>query len=110
MRTLRYAAQQRRALASGAVPRRGRRPKGKAALQSHILQGFPGIGPQRAARLIQRFGSIEAAVAADVDALSKVDGIGPVIARKLRWAVEEPHGRYARVMTDTAQAAPCSAK
>ncbi|MGE3105965.1 MAG: ERCC4 domain-containing protein, partial [Lysobacterales bacterium] len=66
VRTLRCAAQQRCALASSALPRRGRRPKGKAALQSHVLQGLPGIGPQRAARLIQRFGSIEAAIAADV--------------------------------------------
>jgi len=56
VRTLRYAAQQRCALADGALPRRGRRPKGNVALQSHVLQGLPGIGPQRAARLIPRFG------------------------------------------------------
>ncbi|TAL87673.1 MAG: nuclease [Rhodanobacter sp.] len=95
VRTLRYAAQQRRAMTSGALPRRGRRPKGKAALQSHVLQGLPGVGPQRAARLIQRFGSIEAAIVADADALAEVDGIGPLIARKLRWTVEEPRGFYA---------------
>lgn len=95
VRTLRYAAQQRCALVSGALPRRGCRPKGKVALQSHVLQGLPGIGPQRAARLIQRFGSIEAAIAADADALAGVDGIGLGIARKVRWAVEEPPGLYA---------------
>ncbi|MGE0373228.1 MAG: type I-U CRISPR-associated protein Csb2, partial [Gammaproteobacteria bacterium] len=77
------------------------RPKGKAALQSHVLQGLPGIGPQRAARLIQRFGSIEAAIAADVQALAKVEGIGPAIARKLRWTVEEPRGVYARTVGET---------
>lgn len=95
VRTLRYAAHQRRATTDGALPRHGHRPKGKPALQSHVLQGLPGIGPQRAARLIRRFGSIEATIVADADALADVDGIGPAIARKLRWAVEEPPGIYA---------------
>ena len=95
LRTLRYAAQQRRAATGSALPRHGHRPKSKAALQSYVLQGLPGIGPQRAARLIRRFGSIEATIAADADALADVDGIGPAIARKLRWAVEEPPGTYA---------------
>jgi ERCC4-type nuclease len=93
--TLLFAARQRRAAACGALPRHGHRPKGKAALQSYVLQGLPGIGPQRAARLIQRFGSIEAAIAADADTLAEVDGIGMRTARKLRWCVEEPRGRYA---------------
>lgn len=95
LRTLLYAARQRQVTASGALPRRGRRPRGKAALQSYVLQGLPGIGPYRAARLIQRFGSIEAAIAADTNALIEVDGIGPEIARKLRWTVEESPAFYA---------------
>lgn len=95
--TLLFAARQRRAAACGALPRHGHRPRGKAALQSWVLQGLPGIGPHRAARLIQRFGSIEAAIAADVDALADVDGIGMHTARKLRWCVEEPRGGYVSV-------------
>lgn len=94
LHTLRYAARQRRAIASGALPRSGHRPKGKAALQSYVLQGLPGIGPQRAARLIQRFGSIENAIAADTKTLCEVDGIGKSVARKLRWAVEESRVAY----------------
>lgn len=94
VRTLRFAAQQYRAAACGALPRHGRRPKGKVALQSYVLQGLPGVGPRRAAGLIQRFGSIEAAMAADTDALAEVEGIGPAVARKLRWAVEEPRAGY----------------
>lgn len=93
-RTLLYAARQRRDIVCGALQRHGHRLKGKAALQSYILQSLPGIGPQRAARLIQRFGSIEAALAADADSLAAVDGIGRLTARKLRWAVEEPAGIY----------------
>lgn len=95
LRTLLYAARQRQVVASGALPRRGRRPRGKVALQSHVLQGLPCIGPYRAARLIQRFGNIETVIAADANALTEVDGIGSVIARKLRWAVEESPAFYA---------------
>lgn len=93
-RTLQYAARQRRAIACGALQRHGHRPKGKVALQSYILQSLPGIGPQRAARLIQRFGSIHAALAADAHSLADVEGIGAKTARKLRWAVEESAGIY----------------
>lgn len=50
VRTLGYAARQRRTLVNGGLPRHGYRPKGKAALQSYVLQGLPGIGPLRAAR------------------------------------------------------------
>ncbi|HEY8587359.1 MAG TPA: ERCC4 domain-containing protein [Rhodanobacter sp.] len=94
-RTLGYAVRQRRALVNGGLPRHGCRPKGKAALQSYVLQGLPGIGPRRAARLIQRFGSIEAAMAADMDALAEVDGIGAHTARRLRWCVEEAPAAFA---------------
>lgn len=89
-----FPASDGRHRASGGLPRHGYRPKGKAALQSHVLQGLPGIGPARAARLIQRFGSVEAAIGADVDALADVTGIGAAIARKVRWTVEEPRGTY----------------
>lgn len=89
-RTILYAARQHRAIACGALPRHGHRPKGKTALQSYILQGLPGIGPQRATRLIEHFGSVEAAVAADPASLAEVAGIGASTARKLRWAVDEP--------------------
>lgn len=75
-RTLLYAARQRRAIARGGLPRHGRRPKGKPALQSYVLQGLPGIGPRRAAKLIQRFGSIEAAISADAAALAGATASG----------------------------------
>ncbi len=89
-RTMLYAARQHRAVATGDLPRRGRRPKGKAALQSYLLQGLPGVGPQRARRLLRRFGNVENVVTADAEALVEVDGIGLEIARKIRWAVKEP--------------------
>lgn len=93
-RTLLYAAQQHRRAASGALPRRGRRPKGKAALQRWLLQGLPGVGPARAAQLLRQFGSVENVLTADAADLAEVAGIGPSVAGKIRWAVEEPPAPY----------------
>jgi DNA excision repair protein ERCC-4 len=84
-----FAARQGRAFAQGAIPRSGKRPRGKARLQSHILQGLPGIGPQRAKRLIEHFGTIEAVIAAETDDLTQVTGIGKGVAELIRWAVRE---------------------
>jgi DNA excision repair protein ERCC-4 len=94
VQTFLYAAHQRRTAAAGALVRRGRRPKGKAALQRHILQGLPGVGPARAARLIDRFGSVEAVFAADVDALAAIPGIGSQTAERMRWSVRETAADY----------------
>ena len=93
-RTFEFVARQGRAAAGGALPRRGRRPKGKAAWQRYLLQGLPGIGPARAARLLDHFGTVEAVVTADAAALAAVPGIGANTARALRWAVEEPRADY----------------
>ncbi len=89
------AARQRRAIATGALPRHGQRPHGKHRLQNHILQGLPGIGPVRAQRLIDHFGSIEAVITAPAAELAATPGIGSNTAALIRWAVEEPAARYA---------------
>jgi ERCC4-type nuclease len=92
--TLLFTARQRVAIARGALPRRGRRPKGKAALQRYILQGLPGVGPRRAGSLLDRFGSVTGVIGADVEALAAVDGIGAQTAKKIRWSVEERAPKY----------------
>jgi ERCC4-type nuclease len=90
-----FAARQGRAYASGTVPRKGRRPRGKARVQSHILQGLPGVGPERARRLLERFGTVEAVVAAPPETLVSVPGIGKGTAEAIRWAVQDAEGAYA---------------
>jgi ERCC4-type nuclease len=92
--TLLFAARQRVTVTQGALQRRGRRPKGKAALQRYILQGLPGIGPQRANSLLARCGSVAGVVNADAVALAAVDGIGAATARKIRWSLEEPRALF----------------
>jgi DNA excision repair protein ERCC-4 len=89
-----FAARQGRAYASGALPRKGRRPRGKVRVQNRILQGLPGVGPERAKRLLERFGTIEAVIAAPVEALASVSGIGKGTAEAIRWAVQDAAGGY----------------
>ena len=93
-RLMLYTARQIRTVISGAIPRKGARPKGKRALQLYVLQGMPGIGPARAERLLARFGTIESVLRAPPDDLSAVRGIGPATARRIRWAVTEPRSTY----------------
>lgn len=92
--TMLYAAQQARAVALGNLPRPGFRPRGKRARQLYMLQGLPQIGPERALRLLEHFGSVEAVMTAGIEDLQSVAGIGRQIAEKLRWSVEEARPKY----------------
>jgi NAD-dependent DNA ligase len=53
------------------------------------LQGLPGVGSEKAERLLARFGSVEAVISASSSELQTVDGIGKSIADKIKWAVSE---------------------
>lgn len=94
VKTFRFIARQGRMVARGALARHGKRPREKRALQCWLLQGLPGIGPERAAGLLDRFGSIEAVLTASAEALSSVPGIGKTTANKIRWTVEEAPAGY----------------
>jgi ERCC4-type nuclease len=89
-----FATRQVEALATGALPRKVRRPKGKQRVQLEILQGLPGIGPDRAMSLLKAFGSVGQVFNANLEKLLHVQGIGPVTARSIRWAVSEPTTDY----------------
>ncbi len=93
-RLMLFAVRQGRQFATHAHSRKGRRPGGKQRLQSHILQGLPGIGPARAKRLLERFGSIESIITADLRALAETEGIGQATAAAIRWAVRESAGCF----------------
>lgn len=94
VRTMLFAAQQGQAYAIGARPRPGYRPRGKRARQLFILQGLPGIGPERARRLLARFETVESVIIARPEELAEVPGIGKRIARQVRCCVEQPRGEY----------------
>ncbi len=82
-----YIGRQIESAARGGVQRHGYRPKNKRKRQLYILQGLPGVGPERAERLLDRFGSVEAAISASSSELQSVDGIGIGVADRIRWAV-----------------------
>lgn len=94
VRTMLYAAHQGQAYATDSLARHGYRPRGKRARQLFILQGLPGIGPERARRLLARFGSVTAVINSAAAELGSVPGIGKRTAEKLRSAVEEPFQEY----------------
>lgn len=79
-----YAGAQMQRNISRGVYRHGYRPKRRRNKQLFILQGLPGIGPARAERLLETFGSIENVFHADVEALSHIAGIGCKTAKAIR--------------------------
>ena len=87
-RLLVYLGRQAQQTAYGGLPRPGYRPKGTRARQVFLLQGLPGVGPERATRLLDRFGSVQAIMTASTDALATVDGIGEKTATKMRRILE----------------------
>jgi ERCC4-type nuclease len=82
--------------ANRALPRHflGGRPQGKRKRQLHILQGLPGIGPERAQRLLERFGTVRAVLNATAGELIEIDTIGEHTARSIHWAVGEKRSSY----------------
>jgi ERCC4-type nuclease len=93
-RLLVYIARQGRTFSGNGPHRHGRLPRGKRRLQIYILQGFPGVGPQRAARLLDKFGTLDRILTAEIEELCTVKGIGASVAEGIRWAVREDEPRY----------------
>lgn len=83
-----YAGGQLQRECTELVCRRGRRPKRRRKLQLYILQGLPGIGAQKAERLLAQFGGIRAALSAGEQELQQVPGIGEKIAHNICWALQ----------------------
>jgi ERCC4-type nuclease len=89
-----FIARQIESMAGGGIQRHGYRPKTKRKRQLFILQGLPGVGPEKAERLLAMFGSVEAAISASSSELQTVDGIGEVIADKIKLTVSEEMKPY----------------
>lgn len=98
-----FAARQLQFTAAGGLSRSGYRPKGRRKRQLYILQSLPGVGPARAARLLDHFGSVQKVLNASIASLSTVEGIGPETARGIQQLVREPQATYgmgAGLLTD----------
>ena len=55
--------------------------------------GIPNVGEATAKDLARHFGSLDALLAADVEALQQVPDVGPVVARSIVDFLAEPHNR-----------------
>jgi len=84
-----YIGRQIESITNGGVQRHGYQPKGLRCRQRYILQGLPKVGREKADRLLDRFGSVEAVISAGIDDLQTVEGIGKSIAEKIKWTVSE---------------------
>jgi ERCC4-type nuclease len=68
--------------------------KRKRTRQLRLLQNLPGVGPKRAAAMLERFGTVRACLAASDRDLEQVSGIGPATARSIVHTVNEARGDY----------------
>lgn len=78
----------------GAIYRHGYRPRGQRKRKLFVLQGLPGIGPERAANLLDHFSSLESVFLAEEDELAQVKGIGYSTAGRIRELVREARSFY----------------
>lgn len=88
-RLILFTARQMQAGPKHPLRKPGRRLRGKRGLQVFILTGLPKVGPQRAIRLLDRFGTLEAVMSASEADLAEVEGIGRQTAQRIHWAVHE---------------------
>ena len=79
-----YAAQQIQRSARETAYQHGRKPKRKRTRQLRILQALPGIGPERAEQLLDKFLTVEKVMSAAQADLEAIAGIGPKTASAIR--------------------------
>ncbi len=84
-----YAAKQIRRHESDNGFAHARKPKRKRRMQLRILQGLPGIGPNRAEQLLDSFGTVEAVMTATQERLQEIEGIGTKTAAAIRDVLQE---------------------
>ena len=91
---IQFASQQLRREEQSLPYSRGSRPKGRRRQQLRVLQSLPGIGPDRAVRLLDHFASVEKVIGATTEELECVEGIGPKTAQAIRQLLSEQPPAY----------------
>ncbi|MCC5807185.1 MAG: hypothetical protein JJU00_12745 [Opitutales bacterium] len=90
-----YAGRQRMRLRTDAAPAyRVAKAKRRRTRQQRLLQALPGVGRDRALRLLDHFGSVSACLSAGPEELKAVEGIGPKTAEGIFRTVNEPGASY----------------
>jgi len=70
--------------------RHGYRPRGERQRRLYVLEGLPGVGPRRAAQLLDRFGTVAAVMQASVEEFLTLPGVGPATAGKIARVIHGP--------------------
>jgi ERCC4-type nuclease len=83
-RLLVYAATQLAGQEQRAAVWHHRKPRKLWTRKLDILQRLPGVGRERASRLLERFGTVERCFLAAEAELCEVPGVGPKTARRIR--------------------------
>lgn len=68
----------------------GRRPRQRRRQRLAVLQSLPGIGPKRAALLLDHFQTVAAVVAASPEALVELPGLGSATAHRMHDLLHTP--------------------
>ncbi len=68
----------------------GGRPRQRRRQRLAVLQSFPGIGPKRAAQLLDHFQTVAAVVAASPEALEELPGLGATTAQRIHDLLHAP--------------------
>lgn len=75
---------------SKAPVRYGAKPRARRRIQLLMLQSVPGVGPIRAASLLDHFGSMESLVKASSEEVAEVPGVGQAMAQRFVWSLGPP--------------------
>jgi DNA excision repair protein ERCC-4 len=70
------------------VPYRQAKAKRKKSRQLRLLQGLPGVGPDRAKGLLERFKTVRACFSASASQLMEVEGIGAKTAAAIAQVID----------------------
>jgi len=103
-----YAAEQINRHENNSSSHYGRRPKRKRKIQLRLLQGLPGIGPNRAAQLLANFGSVEAVMTASQERLEQVHGVGARTAAAIRDVLQDRPQSYGKSPARNLEYSPAS--
>ncbi|AEH07548.1 DEAD/DEAH box helicase [Methanothermococcus okinawensis] len=71
--------------------RTGKKPMSLRERQRFIVESFPDVGPLTAENLLMKFGTIENIVNAPEEELREVEGIGEIMAKKIKSVLTEKY-------------------
>ncbi len=68
--------------------RTDKKPLSLQEQQIFIIESLPNVGPVTARKLLEKFGTVKGVINAPKDELTQVEGIGKVIAQKIRDVID----------------------